>query len=139
MTTGGVGGEDTKGKYTSDTKPPAPTKQEVAVTKLVTITTYVPHPTTINAVVYVPPPDDRGKNTQIQPQVYHSSLPNQYYNGYCSTLFAEGPGLPTTRMGDCGAILVVEPNGAERLMSLGMWGLGLWVGGFQWAVGFMGG
>ncbi|KAK8195510.1 hypothetical protein IWZ00DRAFT_221555 [Phyllosticta capitalensis] len=35
------------------------------------------------------------------------------YNGYCSTLYAEGPGLPTTREGACGTILVV--NDAPRV------------------------
>lgn len=28
--------------------------------------------------------------------------------GYCSTLYADGPNLPTTRAGDCGTILVVN-------------------------------
>ncbi|KAF2812245.1 uncharacterized protein BDZ99DRAFT_486869 [Mytilinidion resinicola] len=33
------------------------------------------------------------------------------YNGYCSTLTENGPGLPTTRQGGCGTILIV--NGAD--------------------------
>ncbi|KAK7533744.1 uncharacterized protein J3D65DRAFT_631188 [Phyllosticta citribraziliensis] len=35
------------------------------------------------------------------------------YNGYCSTMYAEGPGLPTTREGACGTILIV--NDAPRI------------------------
>lgn len=35
------------------------------------------------------------------------------YAGYCSTLIADGPGLPTTRAGDCGTILVVSGAGEE--------------------------
>ncbi|KAJ9635255.1 hypothetical protein H2199_008743 [Coniosporium tulheliwenetii] len=48
------------------------------------------------------------------PVVYTTQNPgNIVYAGYCSTLIANGPGLPTTRAGDCGTILVV--NGADRL------------------------
>ncbi|EOD46574.1 hypothetical protein UCRNP2_6677 [Neofusicoccum parvum UCRNP2] len=37
------------------------------------------------------------------------------YAGYCSTLIADGPGLPTTRAGDCGTILVRGLGKGERL------------------------
>lgn len=34
--------------------------------------------------------------------------------GYCSTLYAVGPGLPTTRQGSCGTILVTSGGGSLR-------------------------
>jgi hypothetical protein len=55
------------------------------------------------------------------------------YNGYCSTIFANGPNLPTTAQGVCGTILVLnEANGKGvgwRIWSLAaaFYGaLGLW-------------
>jgi len=54
------------------------------------------------------------------------------YNGYCSTLTMDGPGLPTTRQGDCGTILVV--NGGQVVgVSLGI--LGSVVAGVGWFLG----
>ncbi|KAF1984289.1 hypothetical protein K402DRAFT_148243 [Aulographum hederae CBS 113979] len=60
------------------------------------------------------------------------------YNGYCSTLVADGPGLPTERAGECGTILVVQGRGArvgfERMAVLGtlvaavVGGVGVWGG-----------
>jgi len=57
------------------------------------------------------------------------------YNGYCSTLYADGPGLPTTRAGQCGTILVVQAgadSNSARSFWLGMGIAGAWafVGGF---------
>jgi len=49
------------------------------------------------------------------------------YNGYCSTLTANGPGLPTTRQGQCGTILVVNGGDVVRV-GLGLLG-GVLVGG----------
>jgi len=40
------------------------------------------------------------------------------YNGYCSTLYADGPGLPTTRAGQCGEILVLQA-GAHAVVGRG--------------------
>ena len=34
--------------------------------------------------------------------------------GYCSTLVAVGPGLPTTEAGSCGTILIVEADAIRR-------------------------
>lgn len=36
------------------------------------------------------------------------------YNGYCSTQYANGPGLPTTGQGQCGEILIL-PAGANTV------------------------
>ena len=36
--------------------------------------------------------------------------PTEVYAGaYCSTIYAQGPDLPTTRPGECGTVLVIEP------------------------------
>lgn len=35
------------------------------------------------------------------------------YNGYCSTLIAVGPGLPTTEQGECGTILIAEAEAIQ--------------------------
>lgn len=49
------------------------------------------------------------------------------YNGvYCSTLYAKGPGLPTTRAGDCGTILVVN-KAARSVRALGVFALPLMI------------
>lgn len=34
--------------------------------------------------------------------------------GYCSTLVAVGPGLPTTEAGSCGTILIVEADAIKQ-------------------------
>lgn len=48
--------------------------------------------------------------TQTQTQV------KSVGNGYCSTLYANGPGLPTARQGSCGLIWVEEASaGAKHL------------------------
>jgi hypothetical protein len=48
---------------------------------------------------------------------------NNYQNQqYCSTLYANGGGLPTTRAGNCGTILVEEPpaaNAANEVAAVG--------------------
>ena len=46
--------------------------------------------------------------------VAQSSQPPAYYGGYCSTYYAEGPNLPTTRQGECGTVLVIEPGEGVR-------------------------
>ena len=62
------------------------------------------------------------------PIVYTTQNPvNPVYAGYCSTLIANGPGLPTTRAGDCGTILVV--NGADRLFATALEISGIFVVG----------
>ncbi len=43
--------------------------------------------------------------------VYTTQPAGIIYNGYCSTLYATGPNLPTTRMGQCGPILVLNEAG----------------------------
>lgn len=49
--------------------------------------------------------------------------------GYCSTLYETGPGLPTTRQGGCGTILVENPPASlargSLVSDLRMWG-SLW-------------
>lgn len=69
------------------------------------------------------------------------------YAGYCSTLIADGPGLPTTRAGDCGTILVVSGawEGAHGGRGWYGWGvpvavlgnvlLGAWLAGVRRGVG----
>ncbi|KAF2433373.1 hypothetical protein EJ08DRAFT_694654 [Tothia fuscella] len=58
------------------------------------------------------------------------------YNGnYCSTIFAHGPGLPTTAAGNCGTVLVL--NGVGRVKGVGWrvwgtWGMVLGLVGVWW-------
>jgi hypothetical protein len=54
---------------------------------------------------------------------------------YCSTLTMNGPGLPTTRQGDCGTILVVN-EGKPSLKTLG-YGMAIVVGFMHLALGRM--
>ncbi|KAF2274090.1 uncharacterized protein EI97DRAFT_422985 [Westerdykella ornata] len=58
-----------------------------------------------------------------------------YQQGFCSTLTAKGPGLPTTRQGDCGVILVVS-EGVVSWRLLSYMGLSI-VLGLQVALGRM--
>lgn len=52
----------------------------------------------------------------VYPQYYTTTVYPHYttqavapqYVGYCSTLYADGPGLPTTRQGACGTILILN-------------------------------
>ncbi|KAF2089369.1 hypothetical protein K490DRAFT_54982 [Saccharata proteae CBS 121410] len=46
------------------------------------------------------------QTTEYPAYVQPATTTEGYYNGYCSTLIANGPGLPTTREGSCGTILV---------------------------------
>lgn len=45
--------------------------------------------------------------------VYTSPQTNVGYGGYCSTLIAVGPGLPTTEAGSCGTILITEADAVQ--------------------------
>lgn len=63
------------------------------------------------AIVYAQPP----ATTSV---VYTQSTQDVHQQGFCSTLTAAGPGLPTTRQGDCGVILVVS-EGTINLKALG--------------------
>ncbi|KAF2193450.1 hypothetical protein K469DRAFT_549716 [Zopfia rhizophila CBS 207.26] len=65
--------------------------------------------------------------------VYAQSTEVVYQGGFCSTLTMDGPGLPTTREGACGTILVVN-EGASRAFS---YGLGIFVVVFHLALGRM--
>lgn len=63
--------------------------------------------------VYVHPPP----NTV---QVYEKPPPSHvvYQGGFCQTITMEGPGLPTTREGPCGTILIVN-QGVPNLRPFG--------------------
>ncbi|CAK3880223.1 Hypothetical predicted protein [Lecanosticta acicola] len=45
--------------------------------------------------------------------VYNSPSAAGGYAGYCSTLTAVGPGLPTTQAGQCGTILIVAADAVQ--------------------------
>ncbi|KAF1957073.1 hypothetical protein CC80DRAFT_379910, partial [Byssothecium circinans] len=71
------------------------------------------------------------QQTQTQNTVYvqQTQQPTQntvpqatVFAGYCSTLTMSGPGLPTTRQGECGTILVV--NEARRHLQAIGYGVG---------------
>ena len=51
----------------------------------------------------------------------------QQYNGYCSTLYETGPGLPTTAAGDCGTVLVLQA-GARASFDVAVTGKWLSIG-----------
>lgn len=55
-------------------------------------------------------------------QPYGQTEPQQY-NGYCSTVYAVGPGLPATEQGQCGTVLVVEADAVIK-QALGVAKLG---------------
>ena len=58
------------------------------------------------------------------------------FNGYCSTIVAHGPGLPTTAAGPCGTVLVI--SGAEAILRLSLLStVGLVLGGLlvTWRLG----
>ncbi|KAF2841854.1 hypothetical protein M501DRAFT_917658, partial [Patellaria atrata CBS 101060] len=61
--------------------------------------------------------------TPTPTQVTVAQQPPPANGQYCSTLTARGPGLPTTALGECGTILVV--NRAERLTGTVFWGFGV--------------
>lgn len=87
------------------------------VTQYVQTTVYVQQ-----TPVYVQP-----TTVNVVPGVYVARTTNIVYNGYCSTLTARGPNLPTTAAGQCGTILVV--NGGERRGGGRLLGVGLgWMG-----------
>lgn len=76
------------------------------------------------------------QQTQQQTTVYVQQTTAQQqtvqtvYNaqGYCSTLYADGPGLPTTRAGQCGTILVLNEGTRDGIGFVHMAGL---VGGLH--------
>lgn len=56
------------------------------------------------------------------------------YQQYCSTLYAHGPNLPTTAQGQCGEILVMDPNNvpaAAGRVGVSYWRLAGMVGVLQ--------
>ena len=53
--------------------------------------------------------------------VYHEPTQVVQQAGFCATLTMDGPGLPTTREGDCGTILIVS----EAMISTRAIGYGL--------------
>ncbi|KAF2643537.1 hypothetical protein P280DRAFT_255407 [Massarina eburnea CBS 473.64] len=55
---------------------------------------------------------------QAQQTQYVQPTTQPVYNGYCSTLTMEGPGLPTTTQGACGTILIVN-EGSRDLKAIG--------------------
>ncbi|OCK78359.1 hypothetical protein K432DRAFT_95949 [Lepidopterella palustris CBS 459.81] len=85
---------------------------------------YVQH----TSVVYV-------QATTVAPVYVAHTSAAVVYNGYCSTLVESGPGLPTTRQGDCGTILIVN---AGRILGPGVGiGLGVLVGAGYFVAGRM--
>lgn len=50
--------------------------------------------------------------TQAQPYPHGGQVQG---NGYCSTVFEKGPGLPTEAQGQCGTILVLEAEARRNL------------------------
>lgn len=62
--------------------------------------------------------------TYVQPTYVQTTPAAQGAGGYCSTLYAVGPGLPTTRQGECGTILVTNGGGVGRRRRGGTWLVG---------------
>ncbi|WPH00272.1 Hypothetical protein R9X50_00309600 [Acrodontium crateriforme] len=61
--------------------------------------------------------------------LYTTAQTTKEYNGYCSTEFATGPGLPTTAAGECGTILIVEPSEGTKQARIGILLIGLHIMG----------
>ncbi|KAF2787100.1 hypothetical protein K505DRAFT_317271 [Melanomma pulvis-pyrius CBS 109.77] len=71
----------------------------------------------------------------VQPQPTTVAVYNVQQGVYCSTLTMDGPGLPTTRQGDCGTILIVN-EGIPNMRTIGC-GLGIVVVLLHLALGRM--
>jgi hypothetical protein len=98
----------------------------VTVTQYLTTTQYPQTPSTVVQV--------GSKTTTVLPGIYvttSTTNPSIAYNGYCSTLIAHGPDLPTTAQGVCGPILVI--NRAD-VRSMG-WKLPVLITAFHGALG----
>ncbi|KAF2460414.1 hypothetical protein BDY21DRAFT_369432 [Lineolata rhizophorae] len=90
----------------------------VAVQEIRTTTVYVQQTSYIQ--VQGPPTTVVVQATPDNPVVVAATpnTQNVVYNGYCSTLTADGPGLPTTAAGDCGTILVVNEGSLAEIFSV---------------------
>lgn len=76
----------------------------VTVTQYLTTTQYSQPPTTVVQIGSM-------TTSTVVPGIYVSvstTNPPIVYNGYCSTLVANGPDLPTTAQGTCGTILIIS-------------------------------
>ena len=58
---------------------------------------------------------------------------------YCSTIIADGPGLPTTIPGVCGTVLVTNEGGWSAVNACRHWvgNWHIWVGGLVWILGII--
>ncbi|KAF2137665.1 uncharacterized protein K452DRAFT_291480 [Aplosporella prunicola CBS 121167] len=70
----------------------------VAPGSITTVTVTVYNTATTTVVQNIAPAYVAPTTTQVVPQ----------WGGYCATITANGPDLPTTRAGDCGTILVIN-------------------------------
>ncbi|KAK5130715.1 hypothetical protein LTR08_001745 [Meristemomyces frigidus] len=114
---GGVGGYQASTYY--QTSAPTVTTEYVQQS-----TYYTPATTTVTNGGGVVVPAGYTQVTTVQTQQYVTG-------GYCSTLVANGPNLPTTAAGDCGTVLVIAPGEGARLglgwVKVGMLFMGLQV------------
>jgi hypothetical protein len=99
----------------------------VTVTQYLTTTQYPQAPSTVVQV-------GSKTTTTVLPGIYvtaSTTTSSIAYHGYCSTLIAQGPNLPTTAQGVCGPILLI--NRAD-MRSMG-WKLPVLITAFHGALG----
>jgi len=100
MLSNGVVGCCPSGSQCGGTVNPA---QITTITEYLTTTTQYPQAPSTNVQI-------GSKTTTVLPGIILTQCTTTpiVYNGYCSTLTANGPGLPTTAQGKCGTILVIN-------------------------------
>ncbi|KAJ8609938.1 hypothetical protein MRB53_038876 [Persea americana] len=81
-----------------------PSTWQPSTTNYGTYVTTVLVPVPVTVPVTVPAAQPTTQTTYYTP----TTTTNNGYNGYCSTLTVQGNGLPTTRAGQCGTILVIS-------------------------------
>ena len=71
---------------------------------------YAPEPTTVYQQATETVYDDAGAGVYVAQET--EELANEVY--YCSTIFMDGPNLPTSQAGQCGTVLIIQPSIAVR-------------------------
>jgi hypothetical protein len=104
-----------------------PTTWQQPATQISTVYATQTHPYVVGGQ------DSQPQTTTVYGGLIGQGQGQQGQQQYCSTLYAHGPNLPTTEAGTCGTILIANAAtpgvGGKRWMVLGVWLLGMVVGG----------
>lgn len=100
ITATGIYSQQSQPQYTPYTS----VQPQVIITQYITPVTTTAYYTPLTTTYYTSP---QRQHTQTTTTTLPAGfIPVAAGGYYCSTLYAQGPGLPTTRQGDCGNILV---------------------------------